>query len=162
MPRLPRQTAQKTLLRKELKNFDSFFTAEDLHEKVKSRNIGISTVYRFLKELKNKNEIHNYICDRKSIYSKNKNNHCHFICQKCGKLAHIDIDSLDFLNNKIIGSICHFQVDIEGVCKYCQNKNPIRPKGRGIFNVTNTHKSNYISSNPIIASEGVFVTNKKH
>ena len=121
MPKLSRQTRQKELIGKELSNLDSFFTAENLHDKVKDNNIGISTVYRFLRELKNKNKLHYYVCDRKSIYSKNKSNHCHFICQKCGKVVHINIDSLDFLNKKIVGSICHFQIDVEGICEDCQN-----------------------------------------
>lgn len=126
MPKLSRQTEQKTLLQKELSNLHSFFTAEDLHNKVKNNSIGIATVYRFLKELKNKNELHSYICDRRFIYSKNKSNHCHFTCQECSKVIHIDIDSIDFMKKNVKGDICHFQIDVEGICKDCQNKKKLK------------------------------------
>ena len=122
-----RQTKQKSLLEKELSNLDSFFTAEDLHRKVKNERIGIATIYRFLGELKNKNTLHSYICDRKSIYSKSKSNHCHFTCQKCGKVIHINIDSLDFLKKNVKGVICHFQIDVEGICEDCKNKKKVIP-----------------------------------
>ena len=41
------------------------------------------------------------------------------------------------------------------------NKNPNRPKGRGIFIVSNILKSHMVDSNPVVASDGVFETNKK-
>jgi len=124
--RKSRQTKQKSLLEKELSNLDSFFTAEDLHNKAKNNNIGMATVYRLLRELKNKGRLHSYICDRKSIYSKSKSNHCHFTCQKCGKVVHMKIDSLDFLKKNIYGEICHFQIDVEGICEGCQNKKKLK------------------------------------
>ncbi len=43
-----------------------------------------------------------------------------------------------------------------------ENKNPSRPKGRGIFNVMNSNKINDIGlTNPIISREGEFLTIKK-
>ncbi len=42
------------------------------------------------------------------------------------------------------------------------NKNPNRPKGRGIFIVSNTAKNIHMDRNPIVASDGVFETNKKN
>jgi len=117
-----RQTKQKKLIEEEVKKLDSFFTAEDLHSIVKQRdnNIGIATIYRFLRDLKSKEKLHSYLCNRKTIYSKDKNNHCYFICQKCGKIKHFDVDSIDFL--KIKESICHFQIDVHGTCKKCLKK----------------------------------------
>ena len=45
--------------------------------------------------------------------------------------------------------------------KKSKNKNPNRPKGRGIFNVGNPIDKR-IESNPTIASDGVFPTNNNY
>ena len=124
---ISRNTKQKSILENEIKNFSSFFTAEDLLKKTKQKDpkIGIATIYRFLSELTNKRQIHTYTCNRKTLYSLNKQSHCHFTCESCGNTQHIDVKSLDFLKNKIekINSICHFQIDISGICNSCSNKN---------------------------------------
>jgi Fe2+ or Zn2+ uptake regulation protein len=119
-----RQTKQKELLNEEVKIFNSFFTAEELLSKAnkKDSNLGIATIYRFLSDLVNKRQIHSYICNRKTIYSIDENSHCHFICEKCGKIEHIQVNSLDFIANKINGSICHFQIDVTGLCNQCSKK----------------------------------------
>ena len=124
MARLNRQTRQKEILLKELEKFNSFFTCTDIHNKAKKVNprIGIATIYRFLKDLREKKELHSYLCDRKTIYSKEENNHCHFICQQCGETKHFEVSNLDFLKNKLKGNICHFQVDVYGVCDKCFKK----------------------------------------
>ena len=122
MVKKSRQTKQKEVLDEVIKKFDSFFTAEELLTKVNKKDlkIGIATVYRFLKELVSKSQIHSYICNRKTIYSLENNSHCHFTCEKCGKVEHIKVDSLDFLKDKIEGSICHFQIDVSGICSSCR------------------------------------------
>ena len=124
MAKKSRQTKQKEILNEEVKKFNSFFTAEELLTKAnkKDSNLGIATVYRFLNDLTNKRQIHSYVCNRKTIYSIDENSHCHFTCQKCGKVEHIQVSSLDFIKNKINGSICHFQIDISGLCNQCSKK----------------------------------------
>lgn len=118
MPRKSRNTKQKEILVSELEKMRYFFSAEELHKKSKAKdnNIGIATVYRFLKELKRKSRIYSYICDRKTIYSKADKSHCHYVCEKTGKVSHFEIKSLDFLKGKIPGSITSFQLEIKGVC----------------------------------------------
>ena len=124
MVKKSRKTKQKELMNSEILTFTSFFTADELHGKVKEKdnNIGIATVYRFLKNLRRKKELHSYICNRKMIYSREKNNHCHFICQKCNEITHFSVDKIDFLKTKIKGDICHFQIDVHGVCERCLEK----------------------------------------
>jgi len=121
MSRKIRLTKQKVVIEKELINFKTFFTADDLLQKIKAKDkkIGIATIYRFLKDKTIKNEIHSYYCDRKQIYSTTKNNHCHFICSKCGKTTHFNIKDLDFMKGSIQGKICHFQIDLTGICNKC-------------------------------------------
>ena len=117
-----RQTKQKELLNEEVKHMDSFFTAEDVFAKInkKDKKLGIATIYRFLRNLVDTGQIHSYICNRKTIYSLDKESHCHFTCEKCKKVSHIEINSLDFIKNRINGSICHFQIDVFGTCSDCK------------------------------------------
>ena len=114
-----RKTTQKIIIQKELDTIDTFFTAEDLLQKIQKKHthIGIATIYRFLNDLKNSNLLYSYTCDRRQVYSKQKKSHCHFICEKTGKTTHFEIDSLDFLKNKIPGTIKSFQLEIRGICK---------------------------------------------
>ena len=99
----------------------SFFSAEEFFKRLekKDTSLGIATVYRFLKEMRKRGKIHAYTCGRSLIYSVHKNAHCHFICEKCGKIAHFPLNSLDFLKKNVPGEICHFQLDVHGVCKEC-------------------------------------------
>ena len=113
-----RLTRQKELIQSKLDSINSFFSAEELLKKVKhsDSSVGIATIYRFLSELKKDNHIFSYKCDRRTIYSKRAKSHCHFICEKTGKVTHFSIDSLDFLKDKIPGSINSFQIEVRGVC----------------------------------------------
>jgi|SRR3989338_2839034 len=124
MAKLSRQTVQKSILQNQISKFSTFFTGEELFEKAKQQDkkLGIATVYRYLKDLRVNGLLHSYECNRKIIYSKEKKNHCHFICEKCGNIEHLNIEKMDFLKEKITGSICHFQIDISGICNKCKNK----------------------------------------
>ena len=123
-----RSTRQKQYIQKKLDEIDAFFNAEDLLEAAKKENkkIGIATIYRFLNELKKDNLIYSYRCNRRTVFSNQNKSHCHFICENTGKIIHFRIDSLDFLKNKIPGTIKSFQLEVKGTCnekcKTCQKK----------------------------------------
>ena len=119
-----RNTKQKELILKECLKFKDFYTAEEIFKKIKNQtnNIGVATVYRFLKEMKKQNKIFTYTCDRKTIYSNQEKNHCHYICEKTGKITHFNLNNLDFLKeirNKIPGPINSIQIEIKGICEDC-------------------------------------------
>ena len=120
-----RKTKQKKTIEEEIKKIKSFFSAEELYDKLKNKdsNIGIATIYRYLKDAVENGKLYTYICDRKSVYSNNNKSHCHFECEKTGKITHIEIDNLDFLKGKIPGSITSFQLEVKGICKECENNN---------------------------------------
>lgn len=113
-----RQTRQKEILEKNTKTFKTHFTAEDLYDKVSKEDskIGIATIYRYLKDLRSKDNIYSYTCQGKTIYSNSKSNHCHFECVETGKVIHFNIDNLDFLKDKIPGNIVSFQLEVKGIC----------------------------------------------
>ena len=116
-----RNTKQKETINKEINKLKTFFTAEELFKKVKliDKNIGLATIYRFLKKLRKEGDIFSYTCDGKLVYSIENKSHCHFICEETGKIIHFDVDSLDFLKNKIPGSITSFQIEVKGKCEKC-------------------------------------------
>lgn len=118
-----RHTRQKEIIEDEIKSFKTFFSAEDLLAKVcvRDKKIGIATVYRFLKEYREKDKIYSYVCAGKRVYSNNKSNHCHFVCTESGKVIHFEIENIDFLKDKIPGEISSFQLEVKGICKdHCE------------------------------------------
>ena len=117
-----RMTKQKKILYEEIKQLSSFFDAYELHARVmqKDRGVGLATIYRFLSMLENEGEIHSFMCANKKIYSNSKKSHAHFKCERCGKLKHIQIRNVDFLNESIDDDICHFQIELTGVCSECK------------------------------------------
>ncbi len=120
-----RETRQKKVIQNEIEKIRFFFTVEELHKIVSKidKNIGIATIYRFLRHLKKNRKIHSYNCDRKSLYSIKNLNHNHFICEICGKKVHIEIHNVDFIKKLISGDICHFQVEVSGICFSCKKRN---------------------------------------
>ncbi len=122
MKKLSRQTKQKAIVERHILNFKTFFTAEELYSQIikEDAKIGIATIYRFLKDLRKKGLLHSYTCNRKILYSAKQKSHCHFTCEKCSQISHFDIKKIDFIKEKAYGDVCHFQLDITGICNNCK------------------------------------------
>ncbi|HIH11887.1 TPA: transcriptional repressor [Candidatus Woesearchaeota archaeon] len=116
-----RITKQKKILLDALAECSSFFSVEELQElvKTKNQNMGIATIYRFLKKSEESGKVHSYICNNRKIYSTHTKNHIHFICERCLKIHHIHLAKADFLQKNIPGKSCHFQLNISGICTQC-------------------------------------------
>ena len=113
-----RNTRQKEIVSLIISNLSGFFTAEDIliQTQQKEKKIGIATIYRILKELKENNTLYSYKCNGRTIYSNSQKSHCHFHCTKTGKSFHFEIENLDFLKDNIPGSIESIQIEVKGVC----------------------------------------------
>jgi Fur family transcriptional regulator, ferric uptake regulator len=124
MAKQTRQTRQKEMLESETRNMDGLFTPEDLLCKAQAKNkdIGIATVYRFLKMKAARDELHSYYCERRQVYATQGNSHSHFTCSRCGRTEHLSIKDISFLKRQLDGKICHFQIDIHGICSKCANR----------------------------------------
>jgi len=117
---MERHTRQERMLTDSLNTFGAFFTAEELAVKTQgTARIGTATVYRFLKKKELSGEVHSYLCGRRRLYSVNEDNHCHFTCSKCGRVEHLKLSKVDFIKDATNGKVCHFQLDITGICKRC-------------------------------------------
>jgi len=110
-------TKQKRKLNEALTQFKGFVSAHEIHSKVPE--FGLATVYRFLKDLEQNGGIHSYTCNNKKIYSINKRNHAHFICEKCKTVRHVDINNVDFIEEVVTEKVCHFQLELVGTCEKC-------------------------------------------
>jgi len=121
MGRKGRNTRQKELILGEISGKKNLFTVEELHRGTQKRDkrIGVATVYRFLREAKEAGDVYAYECEGKTVYSTTKKDHCHFVCKKCGKTVHFNVNSIDFIKKKLEGSINQFQISVEGLCKNC-------------------------------------------
>ena len=117
-----RMTYQKKILYEEVKHLTSFLNAYELQAKAtkKDKKIGLATTYRFLNTLEKEGEIHSFSCNDKKIYSNKKTSHAHFTCEKCGKLKHIILKNVDFLSEVMEGEVCHFQIELKGICSGCK------------------------------------------
>lgn len=117
-----RNTRQKEMLEKKTSSIKGFFTAEELYSRMKDEGIGIATIYRFLKEKAKNRQLHSYICDGRNIYSNSSSSHSHYTCQMCGERTHAEIKDMGSIKKNIKGSICHFQIDVTGICEGCMNR----------------------------------------
>lgn len=122
MRRQSRHTKQKEIISETVKRMQGFFDAEELHEQVKQKGISKATVYRYLTEAKDNTELYSYLCQRRNVYAKGKKSHCHFECEKTGNIIHFDVDNIDFLKDKIPGTITSFQIEVKGICNTCKKK----------------------------------------
>lgn len=121
---MARMTNQKKALHESVQKFTSFFTASDLHAAVvkKDKRLGLATIYRYLNTLENTGALHSFLCNGKKIYSTGKTSHAHYKCEHCGKTQHLRIKNADFLADCIDEEICHFQLELTGVCSKCKKK----------------------------------------
>ncbi len=120
-----RKTKQKEILERELRNCKNFFNAEDLMKQTskKGLSIGIATVYRFLRKKSKNSELHHYTCKGKRIYSIDKRIHSHFICKQCGRTNPFNMEDISAIRKSVKGEICHFQLDVYGICEQCKKQN---------------------------------------
>ena len=118
-----RTTQQLELLQQTSKQLSDFFDAQTLHQEAQKSDeeVGIATVYRYLKDATKAGDLHKYRCNNRSVYTTKKKSHCHFICEKTGKTIHFELDSIDFLADKVPGTIKSIQIEVTGECADCPN-----------------------------------------
>ena len=91
-------------------------------------NISLGTVYRNLNLLADQGEIVKINCrDGSDRFDGNPNPHYHFLCNQCGKVTDIEMESIDHINviagakfsGKIEGHVTFFY----GTCQQCMDNN---------------------------------------
>ncbi len=119
-----RLTNQKKVIFDYLKSTKIHPSAIEIYRKVRKKlpRISLGTVYRILKNLKEKGEILE-IPAEVSHYDGDISPHLHFICEKCKKILDVK-EKCNLLGHKKlkIGEIKNYQIYFYGICKKCKRK----------------------------------------
>ncbi len=117
-----RITNQKKIILDYLKSTKNHPSAEKVYKEVKKKlpRISLGTVYRILKNLKEKGEILE-ISIEVSHFDGDISPHGHFICQKCKKIYDVEEKYPVLKQKKLkVGEIKNYQIYFYGICKKCK------------------------------------------
>ena len=118
-----RITNQKKIILEYLKSIKTHPSAEMVYLVVRKKlpRISLSTVYRILKNLKEKGEILEISVDGVSHYDGEISPHAHFVCQRCKKIFDVFEKWVILKYKKLkVGKINTYQIYFYGSCKNCQ------------------------------------------
>ena len=124
---MERSTSQKEIIFKFLEKTKNHPSAEKVYLEVRKKipKISRATVYRNLKDLRDKGKIQE-IPSEVSHYDGDTSIHAHFICQKCNRI--FDVFNIcrkcSILKRKKVkvGKINNFKIYLYGYCRNCQKK----------------------------------------
>lgn len=113
------------------KNEDKHYTIQELHLKLK--DIPQATLYRLVDSLVEEGQVRKYIigpnssCCFQYANCHHDHEHFHLVCQKCGKLIHLECDEVEHLVHHIKDdhgfAIDVTKVNLYGICDECQKEN---------------------------------------
>ena len=129
------QTRQKqTILNLFKDNDDRHLTVEEIKSLLdeKGEVVSIATIYRKVDELAKEGLIQKIVFDNtsKACYQYKSHDDCmdhfHLICEKCGKLIHMDCDEVEHIVNHISKDhnfkVNKSRVSFYGICDECRGK----------------------------------------
>ena len=127
MPRDKYNTRNKEELLRIIKTQNKDFTINDIYKE--SKNIGLTTVYRYIDELIKKGMMTKIIDENKKtkyqyLEKCQNENHFYLKCNTCGTITHIDCECIEELSNHILNKH-NFKTDkkniiIKGICQNCK------------------------------------------
>lgn len=99
-------------------------TADWIYDQVRKDlpTISLATVYRNLNQLVDAGQIIAVQDGRQVRYDRNLNKHDHFICQQCGTLYDIEIESrelVEAVNRAYDFKINDVNIELTGICSAC-------------------------------------------
>ena len=109
------------------KNEDKHYTIQELHQKLK--DIPQATLYRLVDSLVEEGQVRKYIigpnssCCFQYNHDESCHHHFHLVCEKCGKLIHLECHEVDHLLTHIKDdhgfAIDTSKVNFYGLCDEC-------------------------------------------
>lgn len=128
-------TNQKKIIINLLKeNNDHHLNIDEMQEILKEKNESVSraTLYRTLDLLVNSGVVRKYVIGESEkacfqyIDDDECHNHIHLVCEKCGKLFHLDCDKfhdiIDHIEDEHGFSVSQSRLVLYGICKECARK----------------------------------------
>ncbi len=114
------------------KNEDKHLTIQEIKEELKGK-IPQATLYRLMDSLEQEGVVRKYIigpsfaCCYQYADCHHEYEHFHLVCQKCGKLIHLECDEVEHLVNHIKDdhgfAVDVTKVNLYGLCEDCQKEN---------------------------------------
>jgi Fe2+ or Zn2+ uptake regulation protein len=121
-----RMTAQKSFIFGYLKSVKTHPSAEIVYKEVKKKlpNISQGTVYRVLKNFKDKGEIISIDTKDNVHFDADVSDHAHFICENCENVFDVmnECSKCGILKNKKtkVGKINSYKINFYGICRKCR------------------------------------------
>jgi Fur family transcriptional regulator, peroxide stress response regulator len=121
----PRNTKQLEVIWDAIKDDDSHPTADQIYDKVRGRlpNISLGTVYRNLQKLVSDEKLQVLMLGRSQHFDPLVKRHQHFICEKCGQVFDVLVDTEDEIKPVRLPhagfKITSHQLAFYGACKHC-------------------------------------------
>lgn len=122
-----RNTIQKELVLKTVREQKRHLTADEVYEYIKKEhpNIGKGTVYRNLGILVEEGSIRKVeVPDGPDRFDHTLKNHYHVRCVKCGKVFDVDMDEISDLREKIHDThgiqFLDYDIFFKGICPNCR------------------------------------------
>lgn len=120
-----RITTQKIVIYNLLLKNSAHLTARQIYQAVQSDlpQISLATVYRNLNKLLSEKKISCLSYNNQVRYEAKTDNHYHFICTKCDKVMHVNLDEYVELNEQISKRhnvvVQNHQLYFFGLCNNC-------------------------------------------
>ncbi len=126
------KTKSKEIINEEIKSFSNGFTIKELKTSLDNKNInvGLTTLYRHLLDLENKNIVKKYFDDNnvahfKTIISSESDNVFYLKCSKCEKIVPVDCECINDFYKHILGKHKFYieakNIILSGLCNDCKN-----------------------------------------
>jgi Fur family peroxide stress response transcriptional regulator len=123
-----RRSKQRERILQALQATDSHPTAEWIYQKLKPEipNLSLGTVYRNLAILQEQGFVQKMPLGTTDRFEGNITPHYHLVCERCGRVADIEIPMYAEINEKASTmssfKINRHRIDFFGICEKCQNK----------------------------------------
>jgi len=124
---MSKKSKQREAIVRVLRSTSSHPSAEWIYEQVKKEipNIGLATVYRNLRLLKESGEVSEILTSKAtSRFDGNTNQHYHFRCDRCGQVLDLDEPIDTTIEAKIAKrtglKVTHHYLELGGLCLDCQ------------------------------------------
>ncbi len=120
-----RMTSQKKIIMDYLAGVKTHPTAQQVYDDVKKQlpQISLATVYRILKNFRDKGQVLEIQEGQTAHYDADTSNHVHFVCDRCAKIYDIHhADCIPEIKCTKVGKIRRYNLYVYGECKQCSNR----------------------------------------
>lgn len=121
----PRKTKQLEVVWEAIKDDSSHPTADQVYARVRERfaNVSLGTVYRNLQKLVADEKLQVLMIGRTQHFDPLVKRHQHFICEKCGQVFDVLVESRDEIKPAKLPhagfKVTSHQLAFYGACKHC-------------------------------------------